>query len=315
MAAAAYLGYVIRHAKGWLLANRAPYFANLEPRWLVQVGLPAKSCDDSQLAKTYRQIALGAVALSNESGDMTTDSVSKALYNRDVVRTADSNESALERGVAVFPEIAAATTSFSKSNERANGLYLIVDVGAMTLDVCTFWLGEEEGTDTYSVFQADVRPLGVDALRWFKGLGKNDEELAEQIHWCLLDAVRATKRAVNRAPEFEASNDLPAFVVGGGAKSRFHQDQIGKVSRWMREYYHHEGLRLIDVGLTGGLDMTGILEGHDKSAPDLSRLVVALGLSYPDEAIGKLTLPSEIPTIQPEQPLDYRRNFISKDDV
>ena len=313
-AAAAYLGYAIRHAKGWLLANRPSLFTNLKPRWIVQVGLPAKSCDDWKLAKAYRQIALGAVEMSSEPGDITTDVVSKVLRDGDFAHVADSNESSLERGVAVFPEVAAATTSFSKSNQGANGLYLIVDVGAMTLDVCVFWLGKDEGVDTYSVFEADVRPLGVDALRWFREMGKNGE-LAEQVHWCLLKAVAATKREVNRAAEFEAGSDLPIFLVGGGANSRFHQEQIEKVSRWMRKNYRHDGLRQIDVGLTTGLDMAGILEGHRKGVLDLNRLVVALGLSYPDDEIGKLTLPSEIPSIQPEQPLDYRRNFISKDDV
>ena len=314
-AAAAYLGYVIRHAKGWLLANRPSLFTNLEPRWIVQVGLPAKSCDDLQLAKAYRQIALGAVEVSSERGDITTDVVSKHLSDGDIALAADSNEVSLERGVAVIPEIAAATTTFSKSNERANGLYLIVDVGAMTLDVCTFQLGQERGKDTYSVFEADVRPLGVDALRWFRGMEKSDQELAQQVCWCLLDVVRATKRGVKGAPEFEGGNDLPIFVVGGGSKSRFHQEQIKKVSQWMQRYYAHEGLRQIDVGFTTALDMTGILEGQRRGAPDISRLVVALGLSYPDDEIGELTLPSEIPSIQPEQPLDRRRNFVSKDDV
>lgn len=314
-AAAAYLGYVIRHAKGWLLANRASLFTNLDPRWIVQVGLPAKSCDDLRLAKAYRQIALGAVEVSSEPGDITTDVISKHLGDGDIALAADSNEMSLERGVAVFPEIAAATTSFSKSNERANGLYLIVDVGAMTLDVCTFQLGQEGGKDTYSVFEADVRPLGVDALRWFRGMEKSDQELAEQICWCLLDVVRVTKLAVKGAPEFEDGSDLPVFVVGGGSRSRFHQEQIKNVSQWMQKHYAHEGLRLIDMGFTTALDMAGILEGQRRGAPDLSRLVVALGLSYPDDEIGELTLPSRIPSIQPDQPLDHRRNFVSKDYV
>ena len=81
-AAATYLGYVIRHAKGWLFANRASIFTNRTPRWVVQVGLPAKSCDDSQLSKTYRRIALAGVRLSGLTYETTTGVASAALRDR-----------------------------------------------------------------------------------------------------------------------------------------------------------------------------------------------------------------------------------------
>nr|WP_162093045.1 hypothetical protein [Bradyrhizobium sp. ORS 278] len=47
---------------------------------------------------------------------------------------------------------------------RALGLYLMVDVGAMTLDVCAFRLGQTDAaTDLYGLLAAQVRPLGVEA--------------------------------------------------------------------------------------------------------------------------------------------------------
>lgn len=310
--AAAYLGYVIRHAKGWLLTNRTPIFTNLMPRWVIQVGLPAKSCEDSRLAKAYRRIALAATHLSSLPDETTTGIVSTTLRSGKLARAAESNDTSLQQGVAVFPEIAAATTSFSKSNDRTNGLYLIVDVGAMTLDVCTFSLSEKDSMDMYSVFAADVRPLGVEARHWFRKMGKSDQELAMQVARCLRTLVANTKTGA-RFPEFQAGNDLPIFLVGGGAKSRFHQERIEELSKWMGQYYAHEGLRRIDIRFTTGVDMTGIAKGQE--ATDLSRLVVALGLSYPDDEIGKLVLPSEVAPLEPKPPPNYDQNFVSKDQV
>lgn len=180
-ATAAYLGYVIRHAKGWLLSNRSSWFRRRNPGWIVQVGLPAKSCDESYLAIAYRRMALTGMHLSRSPNEITFSDAAEMLSRDDVVRASTSNEKSLEQGVAVFPELAAATTSFSKSNERANGLYLIVDVGAMTMDVCAFYLGRKQGGDTYSIFAADVRPLGVEARYWFMQNGRSDDAFRTQI--------------------------------------------------------------------------------------------------------------------------------------
>ena len=318
-AAAAYLGYVIRHAKGWLLSDRAFLFRRRNPRWIVQVGLPAKSCDENHLASAYRRMALAGMRLSQSPNEIAFSDVATMMGRNDVVLASASNEKSLEQGVAVFPEIAAATTSFSKSNERANGLYLIVDVGAMTMDVCAFCLGRKRGGDTYSVFAADVRPLGVEALHWFLQNGKSKDEFRTQISHCLAEVVTKTKREYWKAPEFHPGNDLPFFFVGGGSCSDVHQEQLNKIGKWINKYYAHDGLRRLEISVPTAIDMTSIEIGRNPSGiashHDLSRLFVALGLSYPDSEIGKVFLPSEILPISPNTGANYRQKFISKDDV
>ena len=49
-AAAAWIGCVIRHAKDWLLSDRSSWFRRRNPGWIVRVGLPAKSCDETHSA-------------------------------------------------------------------------------------------------------------------------------------------------------------------------------------------------------------------------------------------------------------------------
>lgn len=312
-AAAAYLGYVIRYAKGWLLSNRASWFRRRNPRWIVQVGLPAKSCDETHLAIAYRRMVLAGMRLSQSPNEVTFSDAAAMLGRDDVVRASTSNEKSLEQGVAVFPEIAAATTSFSKSNERANGLYLIVDVGAMTMDVCAFYLGRKQGGDTYSVFAADVRPLGVEARHWFLQNGRSDDAFRTQISRCLHEVVAKTKRENWKAPEFRRGNDLPFFFVGGGSNSHVHEERLNEIGAWMNENYAHDGLRRLEISVPTAIDMAGIEGGRNPYG--LSRLFVALGLSYPDSEIGKVFLPSEIPPIPPDAGANYRQKFISKDDV
>lgn len=317
---AVYLGYVIRHAKGWLLKNRASMFRRRTPRWIVHVGLPAKSCDETQLARAYRRMTLAGVQLAKLPDEIRLEDAKKMLCRDDIVHGSESNKLSLSlpHGVAVFPEIAAATTSFSKSNERANGLYLIIDVGAMTMDVCAFYLGQEEGKDTYSVFAADVRPLGVEAYHWFLKNGRGHDELRSQISHSLQDVVTKTKREYRNADEFRRGNDLPTFFVGGGSNKGIHREQLEKLSKWMNQNYKHDGLRQLEINVPAAVDMTSIADGRspfDASPHELKRLFVALGLSYPDDEIGKVSLPSEIPPVHLGLNNDYRRNFVSKDDV
>jgi hypothetical protein len=53
--------------------------------------------------------------------------------------------------ITVLPETAAEAAGFAKSINRAPGLYPMVDVGAMTLDVCTFPLSKcASATDLYA---------------------------------------------------------------------------------------------------------------------------------------------------------------------
>ena len=49
----------------------------------------------------------------------------------------------------VLPEVAAATAGYALSTLRQEGVHLMVDVGASTVDVCGFLLyGQETGTST-----------------------------------------------------------------------------------------------------------------------------------------------------------------------
>ncbi len=70
-------------------------------------------------------------------------------------------------------------TGFAQSLQSAAGLYLLVDVGALTLDVSMFRLNRgAEGDRRYSFMAANVRPLGVESIEWFKTKGERPRTTA-----------------------------------------------------------------------------------------------------------------------------------------
>ena len=63
-AAVAYIAYVVRYVKGWLRSHRRELFRRRRPVWFLNLGMPAASYDDVQLAALYRRIgSAGAAAL------------------------------------------------------------------------------------------------------------------------------------------------------------------------------------------------------------------------------------------------------------
>lgn len=62
----------------------------------------------------------------------------------------------------LFPEFVAQVAVYARSPQRQDGLHLLVDCGAGTLDIATFNVGRQPGTneDIYPILQSEVAPLG-----------------------------------------------------------------------------------------------------------------------------------------------------------
>ena len=309
-ASTAYLAFVIRYSMGWLRRNRQPLFRQRKPIWFVNVGMPTASYDDEKLAKPYRRIAAAALQLAKCDGSITLTAVQVFLDHEDVVAASESPEAAEELGVAVIPEAAAAMTSFAKSTRDADGLYLSVDVGAMTLDACMFRLhrhGNEN--DLYAFMSAQVRPLGVDSLHWYLSENKTEAEFIEQCDRMLRTVVWTTKR--NRDPgavNWTAGNDLPVFLGGGGATNPLHLKVLESVGPWLQHHASNEGIRLLELQIPDGFDCP---EPHLQ----FGRMAVAWGLSLAPTDIGTILPPEDVEDIPPPLVRDVAKRFVSKDQV
>jgi hypothetical protein len=165
---------------------------------------------------------------------------------------------------------------FANSTSSASGLYLLIDVGAMTLDVCAFRLVRQpSAVDKYALLVAQIRPLGVEALHWFCAHGFTLDGFCQQCTRCVREVIWDTVRRRDPNAEcFRKNQDLPVFLAGGGAGNSLHRSLTEQLSGWLAETRGNAGIRLLALPQPNGIDLP-------KACRDFSRLAVAWGLSYP----------------------------------
>ena len=309
-AGVAYLAFVIRYMRGWLLRNRPDLFRGRNPVWFLNLGMPAASFDDLKLAQPYRRIGAAALQLAKIDSPITAEAAQHFLDNPHVARAGASERDAEELGVAVLPETAAEMTGFAKSTRTAPGLYFLVDVGAMTLDACMFRLNQKlNSKDHFAFMAAQVRPLGVDAFYWFLTEGKKELEFVEQCDRALRSVVWKTR--AHRDPKaacWTPGNDVPVFLTGGGAASGLHRDRVKSIGPWLKHHISNEGIQLLDLPVPSSIDLPEPLQ-------DFGRMGVAWGLSYPPDEIGHIEAMRDIDDIPRPVQTDLSRRFTSKDQV
>ena len=307
----AYLTYVIRYVKGWLALERPTIFRGRRPRWFVNLGLAAANYDDKDLFRRYRKVGATAMVLADSGNVVSLEAIKIFQKHRAVVRAANSDDGAEELGIAVIPETAAAATGFAKSPGRPDGLYLMVDVGAMTLDVCTFRLNKgQASTDQYNLMEADVRPLGVEAFYQFREMGRSQRGFERQCDHCLGEVLRKTKETRDPYAEcWEPGNEIPVFFTGGGSHNRLHKKVIeGLAQRLGKDTTRTDGIQRIELPVPDTIDCP-------EPVADVGRLAVAFGLSYPPTEIGKISPPSFTEDILRQQARDYGKRLVSKAQV
>ena len=241
---------------------------------------------------------------------VTVEATSRLLRDPRVVHAGASEEEAQKLGIAVVPETAAQMTGFSKSTRRAPGLYLIVDVGALTLDACMFRLNQEQRReDGYAFMEADVRPLGVESYHWFKDEGKTRGEFRKQCDHALRTVVWRTR--MDRDPNamaWEPGNDVPVFLAGGGAGHGLHRSIVTSLGPWLQKNTRNAGIRLIDFPVPSALDLPDPIG-------DFRRMAVAWGLSHPSWEIGRITGVNDVEDVPRPAVVDLSDRYISKDQV
>ena len=157
--AAAYLGVTLRTTRRWLLNNQADIYGQYFLRWALNLGIPSAGYDDEQVRATFGLVARAAWELSLESRALTLETAVRAC--RDA--KGDGNPDA-DTPIEVVPEIVAEVVGYARSKRRRNGLHIVVDVGASTLDICGFNLHAPDGEDCYELLTALVERLGLNEL-------------------------------------------------------------------------------------------------------------------------------------------------------
>lgn len=333
--AATYLGLVLREVRRFFLSTQGEIYGADRLRWSLNLGIPSAGYDDAETRRRFRLVAEAAWRLSLSAARPTLEAAQLRLEQR-----ANTDDVVID----VVPEVAAQVVGYAKSRQRQDGLHLLLDVGASTLDLCAFSLHNTEGEDGYALLTADVQPLGLLELhrrraeatgnqppfagipvdlvaplpdwnssvegRWAAGLRTCDAAFAEAARKVLWRSLADLRRSRDpHSPRWKEG--LPLFVCGGGSGSRVVDEARKAADRTGKGIWDpYAGLRVMNLPVP----LRSIASAsHALDRMDFARLSVAYGLSFPAINIGKIEPPAAIDDVASSPPPpDWKSRYIDK---
>lgn len=167
-----YIAIVLKYVRKWFLTEQVDKFKARPIEWSVNVGLPSENFEDQSLCSRYLSMCRLAwqYSLSDTPitfGDFEDKSKEPAAEQvtgevPKVEWTSGNSDSNVV--IALIPELVAEVRGYSNSSLRRDGLHFLIDIGASTLDICSFILHENDGEDQYEILSALVEPLGTSRL-------------------------------------------------------------------------------------------------------------------------------------------------------
>jgi hypothetical protein len=160
--AAIYLALLLRHSRKWFLETKRDYVREFKRfRWSLNLGVPSPCIEDNEENKVFQRVGKAAWMLSTLEDELITlESATTELKHVDNPKYWENYEE-YTCDFDIIPEIAAGAVGYALSNLRREGLHVMVDIGASTVDVCSFRLQAKEGSNSYALLIADVKQLGT----------------------------------------------------------------------------------------------------------------------------------------------------------
>ncbi|GLE84246.1 hypothetical protein VNPA120661_45660 [Pseudomonas aeruginosa] len=160
-----FLALALRMIRGWLLSTHGETYSGAIV-WDLAIGLPVASRRDEKTVRLYQLVSTAAWIASTER-QLTPETIGLALKRAEALCSGAEVECDSEDiEVRVEPEIAAQIYGFVSSgayDPHASNIYLMVDVGAGTLDASVFRVERMRGQrkDSLVIFRTTVEPHGV----------------------------------------------------------------------------------------------------------------------------------------------------------
>jgi hypothetical protein len=351
-ACVAYIALVLREIRHWFFIVHCDKYKNSKILWELNIGMPSTHYNDD-LHETFKLIALAGWNVSTQCKPIHLDTIRKVLkkcYNDlNLLKQKKSinceNNEIHPDNINAFPEVIAEILGYSKSPLRKEGLYLIIDVGAGTVDIASFILYPHSNTDSYNILEAEVIPFGVimlhkNRLNNIKNIVKNkfdylnysvdgvnplpqindylpsdkelnidsiDNRFIKNIEDSIRNIVVKTKK--RRDPNSSNWNDgLPVFLCGGGARVEVYKEAIIASSNSLNKNVHISQFDLKTIPIPEGLCAPELL------LENYHRIAVAYGLSYTVDDIGRIVEPNQIKNISNNLTTkDYTENYIGSE--
>ena len=170
----AFLGLLIRHARGWLLSEHEGIYKHSHILWKLVLGLPSAHHLDGENQELFERLAAAAWRISaRDIEDIGFDEVLNDLTTGQGAVTANPDFAE----ICVVPEIAAQIYGYVSSTSfdpHAQNIYLMVDIGAGTVDSCLFKVVPGRGGKwDFTFYTTQVQPNGVmnlhrNRMDWWK---------------------------------------------------------------------------------------------------------------------------------------------------
>jgi hypothetical protein len=156
----AFLSLVIQHARAWLFQNYRDQYTGAEILWSLALGQPADQLTSAKSKSLFRQIGQVAWKLASVSEPLMAKQA-QTVWNTKQKDQADTDEFQC----LVMPELAAQIHGYVTSSQfdpRRPNIFLMVDVGAGTVDASIFSVYKDEtGTTSFNLFTNSVEAYGV----------------------------------------------------------------------------------------------------------------------------------------------------------
>jgi hypothetical protein len=351
--AAGYMALLIRYSRTWFLNLTKQIYKNTQIFWQINLGIPSGKYYDPPKARVFRTMVMAAWRISRGSGALNIKVVKMTLqeaerYIDDINKLAEmeADESLWLHSdfINTHPEVIMEVVGYARSPLRNDGLHLLVDIGASTMDAATFIIHSHAGEDLYPLLETRVKRLGTMTLhsRRIQGLKKKFEAslqemfeidplnvLPDQSYYTISpkDTVQETdsnffqecskvigeivRETKNKRDPFSNAweKGLSVFICGGGGRFVGYKDAIKK---------RGESIKRSTADFAGFI-IKNIPKPDQLAAPDLSlddydRLAVAYGLSFTVDEIGKVIPEKENADIMDEKrTANVDERFVSKD--
>lgn len=325
--AAAYVALALRYVRCWFLANKHDIFGGFRLNWHWSLGLPAAIKDKFNRREVFERVGKAAWVASRRPGPITAAGVGEAIEDVKASRFSEDDMPVFE----LLPEVIAEVMGYARSTSRDEGLHLLIDVGASTLDICSFNLHSKDGEDHFPILTADIGFRGAKILheKRIEGVRRaaqkwprrfmNDDPVAAIPESC--EDYAPSKEIIcseigNPEKDFKAecqkllgktitdlrtrrdphsarwSDSLPVFMCGGAGAMQIYRDVVDDAGQQLeKNLLSFQGISLKTLQKPESLADIGDGAYH--------RLAVAWGLSHGSFNIGEYDCPSEIEDIVP----------------
>lgn len=155
----AFLALVIRSARAWLYETKNDQYLCADILWTLALGQPANPDESKNCRLQFEHLAKVAWTLAAGEGPIGVDEARRTWRNRKQLDLGDELE------VRVMAELSAQIQGFVSSSHfdvRQPNIYLMVDVGAGTVDASLFRVRKDAGgTVSFALFTHSVELFGA----------------------------------------------------------------------------------------------------------------------------------------------------------